>query len=190
MHVGIFRIIFIIIMFRSRILIVVFISSLFAGCSFGDWRTASREPAGIAPDPESTPEAVIHVYTAPTFGWRGYFAVHTWISMKRSNEGQYTVYEVIGWRKRSNLPVLRIEKDEPDRYWYGERPTLILEKRGEGVDKLITEIDDAARRYPWKDTYNIFPGPNSNTFPAWIAKQVPELELTLPITAIGKGWDG
>lgn len=173
-----------------KIVLFLIISTCFAGCTSGHWSTASRQPAGIAPEPDATPEAVIHVYTAPTYGWRGYFAVHTWISAKPSNAEQYTVYEVIGWRQRSGRSVLRIEQDEPDRYWYGERPTLILEKRGEGVDELITKIDAAAKRYPWKDRYKIFPGPNSNTFPAWIGKQIPELELKLPRSAIGKGWDG
>jgi len=42
--------------------------------------------------------------------------------------------------------------------------------------------------YPWKTTYKAFPGPNSNTFTAWIAKQVPELELDLPFSAIGSGY--
>lgn len=177
-------------MYKLKLVVLFCLCCCLTACSSSDWRTASREPAGIAPEPSSTPEAIIHVYTAPTFGWRGYFAVHTWISMKPSNAKQYTVYEVIGWRQMSDLPVLRIEQDEPDRYWYGERPTLILEKRGEGVDELIQKIDTAAQRYPWKDVYKIFPGPNSNTFPAWIGKQVPELELKLPITAIGKGWDG
>ena len=27
-----------------------------------DWRTASRAPAGLAPDPATTPEAVVQVY--------------------------------------------------------------------------------------------------------------------------------
>ena len=35
-----------------------------AGCA-GDWRTASREPAGKAPPAATTPEAVIQVYGAP-----------------------------------------------------------------------------------------------------------------------------
>ena len=37
-------------------------------------------------------------------------------------------------------------------------------------------------------TGKAFPGPNSNTFTAWIAKKVPELELDLPFTAIGSGY--
>jgi len=32
------------------------------------------------------------------------------------------------------------------------------------------------------------PDPNSNTFPAWIALQVPELGLKLPFSAIGSGY--
>ena len=161
---------------------------LLAGCSMDDWRTASRASAGIAPDPAITPEAVIQVYGAPTWGWRGWFAIHTWISMKPSNASRYTVYEVIGWREGRGLPVLRIEQDLPDRYWFGERPDLLLDKRGDGVDALIVAVDQAARAYPWADTYRMFPGPNSNTFPAWIARQVPGLDLELPFKAIGSGW--
>ena len=59
---------------------------------------------------------------------------------------------------------------------------------GEEVDKMIDDINKAAVAYPWKKTYQVFPGPNSNTFTAWIAKQVPELELNLPFTAIGSGY--
>jgi len=49
-------------------------------------------------------------------------------------------------------------------------------------------VDRAARAYPWADTYKAFPGPNSNTFTAWVARQVPELGLSLPFSAIGSGY--
>ena len=39
------------------------------------------------------------------------------------------------------------------------------------------EILAAAERYPWANEYTLLPGPNSNTFPAWIGLQVKELEL-------------
>ena len=158
------------------------------GCSTKDWRTASREPAGIAPDPAVNREAVLQVYGASTWGWRGWFAIHTWIAAKPTNGASYTVYEVMGWRQRRGLPVVRIEKDLPDRYWFGERPRLLRELHGEGVDKMIVAVDQAAKNYPWPDTYDAFPGPNSNTFTAWISKQVPELGLELPFSAIGSGY--
>ena len=36
-----------------------------------DWRSASQEPVGLAPDPATTPEAVVQVYAARTVGWNG-----------------------------------------------------------------------------------------------------------------------
>ena len=48
----------------------------------GDWRTASHRSAGLAPDPASHRDAVVQVYAARTFGWRGAFAVHTWLAAK------------------------------------------------------------------------------------------------------------
>jgi len=156
--------------------------------SHQDWRTASRESAGIAPLPQSTDEAVLQVYGASAWGWRGWFAIHTWIAAKHTGEQEYTVYEVIGWRLRYGQSVVRIARDLPDRYWFGERPRLLNEHRGPGVDQLIAAVDRAARVYPWPDTYKVFPGPNSNSFTAWIGKQVPELGLDLPFSAIGSGY--
>ena len=160
-----------------------------AGCSSGkDWRTASREPAGIAPDPLLTEEAVLQVYGADAWSWRGWFAIHTWIAAKRTGETSYTVYDVVGWRGYNGRPVMQITRDFPDRYWFGEKPVILQERRGPGVDTLIDAVDRAARAYPWKTTYRVFPGPNSNTFTGWIARQVPELDLDLPLSAIGSGY--
>ena len=59
-----------------------------------DWRTASRAPAGLAPNPATTPEAVVQVYAARTIGWRGYLSVHTWVAVKPAGAGAFTVYEL------------------------------------------------------------------------------------------------
>lgn len=174
-------------MFR-RLAAIFLLSALVASCSNDDWSTASRESAGIAPNPSDTPEAVVQVYAADAWGWRGIFAVHTWIAVKPANAQHYTVHEVVGWRERRGLPVLRSVQDQPDRYWYGARPELILDRRGVEAQALIGKIEDAVERYPWKHEYRVFPGPNSNTFPAWVALQVPELGLDMPFRAIGSGW--
>lgn len=172
-----------------RSILTLVLLTMLAACSSGqDWRTASREPAGIAPDPARTQEAVLQVYGADAWGWRGWFAIHTWIAAKRTGEQAYTVYEVVGWRASRGLPVVRIAQDAPDRRWFGAEPRLLAEHRGEHVDTLITAVDQAARDYPWDDHYSAFPGPNSNTFIAWIGHQVPELNLCLPFSAIGSGY--
>ena len=59
---------------------------------------------------------------------------------------------------------------------------------GDGVDQIIGRIDEAAKDYPFPDEYRVWPGPNSNTFTAHVARAVPELKLDLPPTAIGKDY--
>lgn len=152
------------------------------------WRTASRESAGIAPDPATTPEAVVQAYAARAWGWRGVFGVHSWIAVKPARAAAYTVYQVIGWRKMHGRPVVATGTDVPDRYWFGNRPELLVEVRGDGAGALIARIDAAARAYPFAEEYRMWPGPNSNTFTAFIARAVPALGLELPVTAIGKDY--
>ena len=137
-----------------------------------NWWAASREPVGLAPDPALTPEAVVQVYGARAFSWRGYLGIHTWIAVKPTQAKSYTIYEVIGWLQRRKMPVLVIYENVPDRRWYGNVPELLMEKRGDGVDALIERIDQAARSYPYAKDYTIWPGPNSNTFTAWISRAV------------------
>ena len=153
-----------------------------------DWRTASHEPAGLAPNPAATPEAVVQVYGARTWGWRGNFGVHTWVAVKPANASAYTVYEVIGWRLRWADSVVAIHNRAADARWYGNAPELYADKRGANAEKLIPRIDAAARSYPYPGEYTAWPGPNSNTFTAWITRAVPELGVDLPPTAIGKDY--
>jgi hypothetical protein len=154
-----------------------------------DWRTASREPVGLAPDPATTPEAIVQVYAARTIGWRGLFGVHTWVATKPAGGG-YTVYEVIGWRLRSAGSALVIRDRPPDGCWFGAEPELIADLRGPAAEPLVERIDKLARAYPWAGEYSVWPGPNSNTFTAWILRGVPELRADLPPTAIGKDYNG
>jgi hypothetical protein len=164
--------------------------AFFSRGAANDWRTASREPVGLAPDPATTPEAVIQAYAARTWGWKGYFGVHTWVAVKPSGAPAYSVYEVIGWRLRWGDTVLTVRSRAPDERWFGSMPELLADKRGPGVDELIARVDQAARGYPYAAEYTLWPGPNSNTFTAWIGRAVPELQLDLPPTAIGKDYMG
>src|SRR5262250_2100984 len=84
-----------------------------------DWRTASREPVGLAPDPATTPEAVVQVYSARAVSWRGWFGVHTWVAVKPTGAHEFTVHEVIGWRLRRAGTVVVASHRAPDSRWYG-----------------------------------------------------------------------
>lgn len=163
--------------------------SAYARSVGADWRSASRESAGIAPSPTAVREAVVQVYAARTYGWRGTFGVHSWIAVKPTDAAEYTVYEVMGWRAyRGGSPIVIEQREHPDRRWFGNEPALLADVRGKDVDDYIRRIDAAARSYPYPDSYHVWPGPNSNTFVAHIARQVPELRVDLPPTAIGKDY--
>jgi hypothetical protein len=153
-------------------------------------RTTSSAPVGLAPDPAATREAVVQVYAARCSGWPGYFGVHTWIAAKPAGARAYTIYEVIDWRLRRSGSAVAIRKRAPDARWAGNAPALLANKRGDGVDALIERIDKAAREYPYAGEYAAWPGPNSNTFTAHVARAVPELGVDLPPTAIGKDYLG
>jgi hypothetical protein len=157
----------------------------------GDWRTANRDSAGIAPDPATLREPLVQVYGARAFGWRGAFAVHTWIAVKRRDAEDYTVYQVIGWRYwHGQNPLAQRRDRHPDRNWFGAEPEIYLERRGAAAEVLIDKIEAAVAAYPYQHVYRTWPGPNSNTFTAYVARSVPELRLDLPPTAIGKDYLG
>ncbi len=173
---------------KKSVVLILFILTLSA-CSNNDWRTASRESAGIASNPAQEKSAIIEIYAADAFSWRGLFAVHTWVAIKPQDALVYTVYEVVGWRVQRGLPALReYQTTTPDRYWYGAKPEKILSIKGDKAVKLIPDITEAISRYPWSNDYSLFPGPNSNTFPAWVGLQVSELGLKMPFRAIGSGY--
>jgi len=164
-----------------------------AGCApleraRGTWWELDRGPSGQAPDPAATPEAVVQVYAARAVSWRGVFAVHTWIAVKPSRAGSYTRYEVIGWGVEGGAPAVRVNRTGPDNHWFGDRPEKLVDLRGDGVDEVIARIEAAVHAYPYPGSYRSWPGPNSNTFTAWVGREVPALRLKLPPTAIGKDY--
>jgi len=159
----------------------------YGGDGAGPWR-ARHGSADLAPEAAS-PDAVIQVYAARAARWRGAIGVHTWMATKRTDERAYTRLEVIGYRVYWGGGAVRVRQGTPDSIWFGNTPTLLREIRGdERVDALIDRLHAAAELYPHDDTYHVWPGPNSNTFIAHLARVVPELRLELPANAVGKDW--
>lgn len=150
------------------------------------WWAMRRDSAGVAPDPTRWRDtAIVQVYAAPTYGWRGLVAVHPWIIFKSAGETQYRRYEVVSWGGGN---VVRLNRSVPDGFWYGAMPQRLVDHRGERAQRMIPQIEAAIKRYPWPHTYRAWPGPNSNTFIAHIGREVPALKLDLPANAIGKDY--
>ncbi len=154
-----------------------------------DWRDASFASTQQSPLPSEEKEAVVQVFNARLYGARGAYGVHTWLAAKPKNAEKYTRYEVIGWNLRRGKPVINISSDrEPDAKWYGEPPTLIKDVRGEKAEVIIEKLKKFGGAYPYPKAYTAWPGPNSNSYIAYLGRNIPELELVMSPLAIGKDY--
>ncbi len=156
-----------------------------------DWRNATSRPVGWAPAPADYEPAVVQAYAAKAWGWRGNFADHCWIAVKPAGASTYRRYEVVGFGVEYSRQSIRItDTATPDREWYGSAPKLLQDIRGADAEKIIAALPAAVDSYPYPDRYTAWPGPNSNTFIAHIARAIPDLRLALPGNAIGKDYTG
>lgn len=147
------------------------------------WHEADWSSSRTLQPARQHPEAMVRVYSARTGRWKGIFAVHSWLVLKRKNDTHYSRYDVVGWGQ----PV-RLNNYPADGFWYSSTPELQFEITGTRAQKLIPKIERAIQNYPYNQygSYRLWPGPNSNSFIANILRDVPELHTALPSTAIGK----
>ncbi|MDO6962950.1 DUF3750 domain-containing protein [Rhizobium alvei] len=152
-----------------------------------NWRAADWSSARLLPDPAKDKRARISILAARTGGFKGAFAVHSWIVIKDAGASNYDRFDVVGWGK----PV-RQNGYEPDGRWYSNRPEIIWQAEGDKAAALIPDIRKAIAeyRYNQKGSYTLWPGPNSNTFVATIMRAVPEIDAVLPPNAVGRDFLG
>ena len=182
--------ILVLLVFVAGPLCMVFTQSLCIGDRAAkDWAFHLKKRAYLSPEPAAHPGAVVQVFAARSWGLRGLFAEHTWIAVKPYAAETYTSYQVKGWYFiQQHQPPLEIRTGMPDCYWMGAPPRVLFELRGRPAQQAIARIAAAAAAYPYRDTYRLWPGPNSNTFTACMLRAVPELACDLPVTAIGKDY--
>lgn len=178
----------------SIVLIALFVLPLIARAAIfamterpATWRDADWSSSGLLPTAGSFPDARILVFTGQTGGWKGLFAVHSWIVLKPPGASTWTRYDVVGW----GAPI-RVNGWPADGRWFGNRPSIVADIQGDEASALIPRIEAAIRTYPYRHPgdYRLWPGPNSNTFVASVLRAVPELGVTLPPNAIGKDYCG
>ena len=151
------------------------------------WRARERGPTGQAPGPAVERRAVVQADGARTVRWRGAFGIHLWVAVKRAGTDACTTWQIVGWRARYSGDALdKASGTTPDTHWYGAWSQLLVEHRGPVAEAMIDALQAAEARYPWRDRYRLWPGPNSNTFVAWLAREGRQRRLDLPPTAIGK----
>jgi hypothetical protein len=150
-----------------------------------NWREAKWTSSHVLPDPATDKQARVTIFAATTGGFKGAFAVHSWIVVKRENAARYDRYDVVGWGQ----PV-RKNGYEPDGYWYSNMPNTVWDVTGPEAEALIPRIEAAIEAYPHnrRGGYRLWPGPNSNSFVAHVMRQVPEIDAVLPPNAVGRDY--
>lgn len=154
----------------------------------GHWSVARWDSAGLLPDPTSHPEPLVRVFVARTWGWKAAFAVHSWIVVKPAGARAYERWDVVGWGVDRGLPAVRRNIRPADGHWAGSPPEIVAALDGPLAEAAIPKLQAAIAGYPHGHEYRLWPGPNSNSFVAYLLRTVPELAAELPPTAIGKDY--
>lgn len=181
--------------YLKRMLLLIFVVYLlptFASAGFwaikerpGRWSEANWGSAHILPEARDSEEAAVYIFSAATGGLKGSVASHAWIVTKEKGASNYVRYDKVGW----GSPIRRNHRP-PDAYWYSNPPQLVVQAKGAAAELLIPKIEGAIAAYPYSEPggYTIWPGPNSNTFVAYVLRNVPELGAVLPSHAVGRDY--
>ena len=147
------------------------------------WRQADWNATGILAQVDRPGEAVVHVMAARTGGLKGALSLHSWIVTRKVGALRYNRYDKVGWGSG-----VRKNMFEPDARWYSNTPFFVKTIRGADAERLIPKIEKVISNYPYQGFggYRIWPGPNSNSFIAYVLRSVPELGAVLPANAVGR----
>lgn len=146
-----------------------------------------------APKPTEGPGPVVRLMRAPLPSALGWVAQHYWFAVG-DEPGALHRWEVWQGANQSGVSWGHVHKDLGgwDRPVGGGPAELVAEWRGPVAERFVACIRDAAPRYPDREQYRAWPGPNSNTFVEAMLRTC-QVSWTLDGTAIGKdyrGWVG
>lgn len=120
----------------------------------------------------------------------GAIAVHYWFVAFDARENTWSRWEV--WQEANVAPTSwgHIQKDlmPPDSGVGGSSYRTGMEWRGQQAAKIV-EVLRRPLDYPYRNSYRAWPGPNSNTYPAWVLRKA-EIPVALDPKAIGKDFCG
>jgi hypothetical protein len=147
------------------------------------WRDADWSSAALLPAAGADPDAAVYVLAARTGGLKGALSEHSWIVLKPAGSASYERFDKVGWGspiRRNGYPA--------DARWYSNPPRLVAALHGTEATAAIAQVRAAIAAYPFaaRGGYTIFPGPNSNSFVAYVLRHVPQLGAVLPPAAVGR----
>ena len=117
----------------------------------------------------------------------GLIAVHCWFVVNDS--GKLERWEV--WQKPnvggSSYGHVHRDLMRPDSNVGGSPTRLVHCWTGAQAEQIVVSLRNSCTEYPFRDNYCAVPGPNSNTYVAWILRQA-GVKHQLSRKAIGKNF--
>jgi hypothetical protein len=115
----------------------------------------------------------------------GAFADHYWFVVFQGSTADCQRWEVWQTRNAGGHSVGHVHRDLLDPYaGVGGGPSeIVAEWHGEIAQKLRAVLEQP-RDYPHCDRYHYWPGPNSNTYAAWVLREA-GIDLVLDWKALG-----
>ncbi|MEE2953397.1 MAG: DUF3750 domain-containing protein [Pseudomonadota bacterium] len=149
------------------------------------WRAADWTSAHLLPPASELREPALYILAARTGGLKGAVSEHSWIVLKEAGRQSYERFDKAGWGEP-----IKTNNWAPDARWYSNEPYVVAEIHGEAAETLIPRVKAAIAAYPYshRGDYQIFPGPNSNSFVAYVMRRVPGLGAFLPPAAVGRDY--
>jgi hypothetical protein len=119
----------------------------------------------------------------------GAFAFHYWFTVVHPDSGKCDRWEV--WQRKNaggiSIGHVHCNLKSPDDGVGGGPAQLAVEWNGDIAAKIVSILQNVPQEYPYRDRYLPWPGPNSNTFVAWVLRKA-GIEFILPWQAIGKDY--
>jgi len=123
--------------------------------------------------------------------WYTRFAHHTWIDVKHGDEAHWMRVEVLDESSGAQAGAIPARTARMDTRW--QRDVRLLKLiRGERAQRIAAVIEELtqAQHELYRKSYRAWPGPNSNTLVADLAREIPELSLCFDPNAVGKDYAG
>ncbi len=147
-----------------------------------------RQPAKV---PEGDGPAVL-VGSAALGGPLVGVARHPWVALRDGGQTSWERWEVMCCPSESRpLGTVRRQPMSPLSDYGGGGGDVRFHGviTGQDADRIIECVRDQGPHYPFRDSYLVFPGPNSNTFVDWLLR-ICDIPVELPAPCVGKDYRG
>jgi hypothetical protein len=120
--------------------------------------------------------------------WIGAFAWHYWFVV--CDESGRHRWEVWQTKNAGGHCIGHVHRDlkDPDDGVGGGPSHLVVVWEGEAAQRIVRVLN-AAESYPFCHRYHYWPGPNSNTFVAWVLHEA-GIRFSLDVRGVGRRFGG